>query len=205
MAEYLAYTTCGKTRPEPTMRKLYDVNVYTNFDCYGPFQNVAANFGRTIQDCNAPGSSDCQVLQKMIKKALTTDFIEEVIDEYKKRDAKSYRDLYESLKLMGMLKSWQYTIFDQRRESLPTGFSAQECIEKINEITKQNVRSTRPVEHRGMSSSEIKVNVQSPKHRGMSSSEIKLNIHGQNHGGISNIRVNGNPINHNDPDDLDDR
>ena len=35
--------------------------------------------------------------------------------------------------------------------------------------------------------------------RGMSSSKIKLNIHGQNHGGISNIRVNGNPINHNDP------
>lgn len=111
MAEYLTYKSLNKPRPEPQMHNLYGIDVYTNLDCYGIFQNTAANFGRTLRGCSLRGSSDCDVLQEMIKKALTSDFKNEVLAEYNDGNADLYKDLFKSLKLMGEIKAWQYDIF----------------------------------------------------------------------------------------------
>ena len=111
MAEHLTYKLCNKPRPTQQMHNLYGIDVYTNFDCYGLFQNTTANFGRTLRGCLSNGSSDCDVMHEMIKKALSSDFKNEVVAEYNDGSADLYKDLYKSLMLMGEIKEWQYKVF----------------------------------------------------------------------------------------------
>ena len=138
MAEFLAYRSSNKQRPNPTVKQFYsEVDVLTNFDCYGVFQNVTANFGRTLRGCSTRGNFDCDVLFEMLKKALTSDYKSEVIAEYNDGDARLYKDLFESLRLMGLLKEWQYNKYGVSGY-WDKGTNAKDTLNQLNQITERN-------------------------------------------------------------------
>lgn len=111
LAEILAYKAAGKVRPMMTIRSDMGVNVLTNHDFYGIFQEPTICLGRTLRGCWNGRADDKDVMRKMIKKCLSTNFNLDLISEYNVGGSELYYSLFLTLERMGKLKLLKYQSF----------------------------------------------------------------------------------------------
>ncbi len=145
LAEQLTYKSSKKRRPSYETRidaanrqggELEVLNVTTNFDFYGLFQEPTISFGKTLRGCYGASSTNESILTRMIIKALNSDFAEEVFKEYYDGDGKLYQDLFLTLRAMGLLKIQKYATFGQGEPI--EGIKSEACLNSIDIITKRN-------------------------------------------------------------------
>jgi len=135
LAEYLTYYSSQKQRPQFENRMDLGCIVSTNHDYYGIFQVPTIHLGRTIRGCSKVNSSNEEILLNMIKKALNSNFVLELISEYNQGDAQLYYDLFLTLRAMGMVKIQKYSSFGMGNF---LNVNMQSCLTAIEKITTRN-------------------------------------------------------------------
>ena len=145
LAEILTYSSSKKQRPN--YRKQHEIAsihgndiedciVSTNLDFYGIFQTPTINLGKTLRGCYTRNSTDTEVLLNMIKKAINTNFTEELFREYNNGDGKLYQDLFITLRAMGFIQIQKYATFGQGTPI--KGIKVNNCLNAISNITSRN-------------------------------------------------------------------
>lgn len=135
MAEMFTYYAIGKKRPQYTRR--YDLNstVKSNLDYYGIFQMPTVQLGKTLRGCDNGMSSSRVILLNMIRKALFTDFADELFAEYNDGDGELYYDLFKTLRCMGILKHQKYASFGI---GIQANVNTNDLLKTIETITYRN-------------------------------------------------------------------
>lgn len=132
MAEYLTYHSVQKRRPNYEFRMDLGCKIQTNLDYYGIFQEPTTEFGRTLKSCSRVNSNRDEILINMIKMALNSDFVKNVITEYSQGDGQLYYDLFLILRAMGLIKKEKYASFNVE-QGMPV--NVQSCLDAISSIT----------------------------------------------------------------------
>lgn len=111
-AELFAYTFAKKDRPKLTKHinpKLFDSNPYkTNFDFYGELQESAIMFAKTLKGIRKE-KSDEKSLDILSERALSPNFFDNILDEYKQNE--QIQELILASLYMGCLKRASYASF----------------------------------------------------------------------------------------------
>ena len=145
LAEQLTYRSANKKRPTYVSRidianrqggEFEVLEVPTNLDFYGLFQEPTIEFGKTLRGCYGAYSTRESILTRMIIKALSSDFTKEVIKEYYEGDGRLYQDLFLTLRAMGILKIQKYATFGQGEPM--EGITSESCLNAIRTITERN-------------------------------------------------------------------
>ena len=120
LGESLAFHVAKKKRPDYTYKEDLGQNIRTNHSYYCIFQQPVIDLGKTLKYCGNKDDSD--ILKEMIKKALTGNFVKELILEYDKKDngsVSSYQCLHDIFWLMGIICTKKYDEFGQSKSIVP--------------------------------------------------------------------------------------
>ena len=98
----------GKNRPASRAISFGNYQMPTNFDFYGELQTLSGGFAKTLRGIGKYDSNQ-YALNLLSKRALSSNFVQDIIFEYKKDG--HFDDLINLLILMGMLKEASYARF----------------------------------------------------------------------------------------------
>lgn len=132
LAETLAYSCVGKTRPMYRIEEDLGVKYYTNFDYYGLFQNVAMLLGNTMRGIGEY-PDDPYILRGMLERVLKGNFVEELVAEYSDGNAGLYHDLGIVLQNMGNVLNEKYGTFTKKpfESNAISALSSYKSIKKL--------------------------------------------------------------------------
>ena len=145
LAERLTYEITGKKRPKiKTRNEIANIQggvpeivlVPNNYDFYGLFQEPTIEFGKTLRGCHGRETTDEEILGNMIKKALYTNFDEQVIREYNHGNGELFKDLFLTLRTMGFVLRQKYASFGVGTPI--KGVTTEHCLNVIKTITGRN-------------------------------------------------------------------
>lgn len=120
LGENFAFYVAGKPRPSFHTKTDLECQIRTNHDFYCIFEQPVINLGKTLNAC--ADKEDNDVLTVMIKKALSGNFLKELINEYNKKDngsVETYKDLMDILYSTGILCAKKYANFGQMESIIP--------------------------------------------------------------------------------------
>jgi len=120
LAERATYELIDKERPKKRYGleyekkfPLHDSDVYSNLEFYRMFQIILLNFGVTLSKIGCQGNCNITLMTfKLLKKAINTNFSDDVISEYIIKENET--ELYILLYLMGLLMNEKYATYGLR-------------------------------------------------------------------------------------------
>ena len=178
LGESLAFHVAKKSRPEYTYKEDLGHNIRTNHNYYCIFQQPVIDLGKTLKDCE--NKDDSEVLKEMIQKALTGNFIKELILEYDKKDngsVSAYQCLHDIFWLMGIICTKKYDEFGQGKSITPKDddlkYARQIKIEAVLKLLQKKISNVKT--YKDISNEELERTRKNIEINGMFKEEKQIN------------------------------